>query len=937
MSSLKVSKDTNGPAYPQRTVSGAIDVVGARTNNLKNIHCQIPLERLTVITGVSGSGKSSLAFDTLYSEGQRRFIESMSTYARQFLEKMRRPDVDFIHNLPPAIAIEQKNPVKNARSTIGTATEIHDYLRLYFAKIGKTLCPDCGIEVNRDSPESTARALTRHGGRFSVVAPVRIEKKTAFAATIREMLAAGFSRIWTRDGLKDLEQATAADRSGDKSLYVVIDRLAIREEELSRLTNSLELAFRTGAGEAAAIDEGGEWHRFSSHFSCAKCSRTFREPEPLMFSFYSPLGACPRCEGYGRIIDIDWQKAIPNRTLTLNDRPVAAWNTPSNEGMYDHMLETTSRTELPRNKMLCDFDEDEWRILIDGNGDFIGLKGFFNYLEGKKYKVQNRVYLARYRDFVLCPECHGTRLRPEAANVRVDGRTIGDLAAMSIADLNAYFRDMRLDPQDQIAVERVLAELRSRLAYLNDVGLGYLTLSRQTRTLSGGESQRINLSAALGSALTETLYVLDEPTVGLHARDTDRLFRVMQNLRGNGNTVVVVEHDPDIIAEADHIVDLGPGAGEHGGEIVFAGTPAELLRSPGQSLTAKYQERRGTSAIPSRHRKSNGSITIRGARQHNLRIDAVSIPLGVLCCITGASGSGKSTLIHDTLYGGFKRERELAPVDCGEFETIEGFDAVDDIILVDQSLPGRSSRSNPVTYVKAYDAIRDLFGSTREARRAGITARDFSFNVDGGRCKQCQGAGMEVVDMQFLADVEVVCSVCDGKRFQRRVLDIEYKGKNINAVLDLTVEEALAFFADQRKIRRLLQPLADVGLRYIRLGQNTATLSGGEAQRLKLASFLTGGIANARTVFLFDEPTTGLHSADLETLVNVLHSLVDSGASVIVIEHNLDLIGQADHVIDLGPEGGDAGGRVVAEGPVESIMKCSESLTGQWLLRRFKI
>ena len=889
------------------------------------------------MTGLSGSGKSSLAFDTLYSEGQRRFVESMSTYARQFLEKMRRPDIDFIHNLPPAIAIEQKNPVKNARSTIGTATEIHDYLRLLFAKIGRTVCPDCNIEVRRDTPQSIAQQLiAQHTGqRFTLVAPVRIEKKTAFASTVREILAAGFSRAWTRDGIKDLEQTTPTDRSGDKALYVVIDRFVARQEEQTRISSSAELAFLTGSGETAVVDEDGKWQRFSREFSCANCGRSFRESEPLLFSFYSPLGACPSCEGYGRIIDIDWSKVLPNHSLTLNDHPIASWNTPSNESLYGHLLETTSRAELPRDVPLSEFDTDQWRVLIDGNGEFIGLKGFFGYLESKKYKVQARVFLARYRDFVKCPACNGARLRPESLYVKVHGRDIGELSALSIGELCEYFEQLRLDPVEQQTVERVMQELRSRLRYLNDVGLGYLTLSRQTRTLSGGESQRINLAAALGSALTETLYVLDEPTVGLHARDTDRLLRVMKGLRANGNTVVVVEHDPDIIAEADELIDMGPGAGERGGEIVFHGTPEELKRNPGQSLTAHYQQQRGKAEIPSRHRKAVDWITIRGARQNNLKNLTISLPKGVLCCITGVSGSGKSTLMHDILYGGFQRERNLAPVECGQFDAIEGLQELDDIVLVDQSLPGRSTRSNPVTYVKAYDAIRDLMGATREARRAGVTSRDFSFNVDGGRCERCQGAGTEVIDMQFLADVEVVCSECDGKRFQRRVLDIEYHGKNIDHILELTVDEALAFFVDHPKVTRCLKPLSEVGLGYIRLGQSTATLSGGEAQRLKLASYLGSSRANDRIVFLFDEPTTGLHSADLEKLASVLQRLVDDGATVLVIEHNLDLIAQADYVIDLGPEGGDAGGNIVAQGTVEEIMQHPQSLTGEWLRKRY--
>ena len=915
----------------------AIEVVGARANNLKNIDCRFPHGRLTVVTGVSGSGKSSLVFDTLYAEGQRRYIESMSTYARQFLEKMRRPDVDFIHNIQPAIAIEQKNPVKNARSTIGTATDIHDYLRLLFAKAGRTYCPDCRRPVERDSPQSAAEALLSEaqGRRFTLAAPVYIHKKSAFASTVREILAAGFSRIWTRNGLKDLQEAGSLDRGGDQALWVVIDRLTAKDEERLRCVDSLELAFQTGGGEAAAIDEDGQWRRFHRGYTCSQCGRPFRQPEPLLFSFMSPLGACPACQGYGRLIGVDWDKVIPNRALSLRHRPIQPWNTPANECLYDHLKETTAESELPRNKPIRDFSPEEWKTLTEGNGDFIGIQGFFNWLETRKYKIQARVFLSKYRSYTDCPACQGSRLQPEALYVRVDGRTIADLARESIQDLDAYFHQLRLPPQDEEAAERILLELRSRLRYLNNVGLGYLTLARQTRTLSAGEAQRINLSAALGSALTDTLYVLDEPTVGLHARDTDRLLQVIKALRDNGNTLAVVEHDPDVIAAADRIIDLGPGAGERGGQVVFEGTAQAFLAPSSTSLTAVHQRRRGRSTIPSRHRQPTGWITIHGARANNLKSLEVRLPLGVLCCVTGVSGSGKSTLIHDILYAGFKRERELAPIDVGAFDRIEGSNALDDIILVDQSLPGRSTRSNPVTYVKAYDAVRELLASQREARSKGLAARDFSFNVTGGRCERCAGTGVETVDMHFLADVEVVCSECDGKRFQRRVLELEYRGKNINALLDLTVDEALQFFLDQPKITRALRPLTEVGLGYIRLGQNTATLSGGEAQRLKLASFLAPAAAGPRAAFLFDEPTTGLHAADLEKLLGVLRRLVDAGASVVVIEHNLDLVGHADYIIDLGPEGGEAGGRIVAAGTVEDIMACAQSHTGQWLRKRF--
>ncbi|MCX7013958.1 MAG: ATP-binding cassette domain-containing protein, partial [Candidatus Sumerlaeota bacterium] len=569
----------------------AIEVVGARTNNLKNIRCRFPHGQLTVVTGVSGSGKSSLVFDTLFAEGQRRFIESMSTYARQFLDKIRRPDVDFIHNIQPAIAIEQKNSVKNARSTIGTATEIHDYLRLLFAKIGKTFCPECKKPVERDTPQSVAEELLAEGegARFTIVAPAYIEKEKNFASTVREILATGFSRVWTRTGLKELEEATPRDRGGDHALWVVIDRLAINREERTRLASSFELAFQTGGGEAAAIGEDGRWRRFCRDFVCADCGRKFRPPEPLMFSFLSPLGACPECQGYGRIIGIDWAKVIPNRSLSLRQRPIAPWNTPANECLYDHLRKTTTESELPRNTPIKDLAPEEWKVLAEGNGEFCGIQGFFDWMEGRKYKVQARVFLSKYRSYTNCPACGGTRLQPDALNVKVDGRAIADLARETIRDLDAYFAQLRLPPQDEQTAERVLAELRSRLRYLNNVGLGYLTLSRQTRTLSGGEAQRINLAAALGSALTDTLYVLDEPTVGLHARDTDRLLNVIKALRDNGNTLVVVEHDPEVIAAGDRVIDLGPAAGEHGGEVVFEGAAEEFLTHANGSLTAASQ------------------------------------------------------------------------------------------------------------------------------------------------------------------------------------------------------------------------------------------------------------------------------------------------------------------------------------------------------------
>lgn len=916
----------------------ATEIRGARTNNLKNIDCRFPHGRLTVITGVSGSGKSSLAFDTLYAEGQRRFIESMSTYARQFLEKMRRPDVDSIRNIQPAIAIEQKNAVKNARSTVGSATEILDYLRLLFAKIGQTICPDCRVPVERDTTDRVAGALlgAGEGARFTLLAPVEIPKASSFGPIVREMQAGGFSRVWTRDGLKGLEEASASDRDGAGALWIVIDRLAVREEERARLAGSLDLAFQIGRGRAAAIGADGQWRRFHRGFVCSTCERTFREPEPQLFSFQSPLGACEHCQGYGRVIGVDWDKVIPNRALSIAERAIAAWNTPSNEILYDHLEKTTSRSELPRKTPIQDLSPGEYRVLIQGNGEFCGIQGFFDWLESKKYKIQNRVYLSKYRGYTECPACGGSRLRPEALWVQVEGRTIDQLARMSIEDLGACFDEMRLSGERERAVERVVQELRSRLRYLNGVGLGYLTLARQTRTLSGGEAQRINLATALGGALTQTLYVLDEPTVGLHPRDTDRLMNVVEALRDCGNTVVVVEHDPDVIARADRILDLGPEAGERGGEVIFDGAPGDLMRRPDLSPTAQRQAAGARRiAPPSRGRTPSGWIEIKGAREHNLKNLDARIPLGVICCVTGVSGSGKTTLIRDILCAGFRREREMASVDVGAHDSITGLDSIAEFVAVDQDLLGRSARSNPVTYIKAYDRIRELLARQREARRAGVAARDFSFNVEGGRCERCQGTGVEIVDMHFLADVEVVCSECDGKRFQRKALAIEYRGKNIDAILGLTVDEAAAFFADEPKVARALAPLVEVGLGYIRLGQSTSTLSGGEAQRLKLASFLGGAGAGRGRVFFFDEPTRGLHAADLEKLLGVIHRLVDGGATALVIEHNLDLIGHADWIIDLGPDGGSRGGEIVAEGPLATAMASKRSITAEWLRKRY--
>jgi len=907
----------------------AIEVYGARTHNLKNIDCRFPHARLTVITGVSGSGKSSLAFDTLFAEGQRRYVESISTYARQFIEQMPRPDVERILNLPPAIALEQRNTVKNARSTVGTATEVYDYLRLLFAKVGRIVCPECAIEVRRETPESATEAIGRKlsGERVVILAPIHLGGGVSLDSLRKELVRAGFYRVWLDGRIEDLEELEGGALEGREKLEIVIDRVSVEPDDLSRLNQAMETAFQVGKGCAVVEVVGGGRHSFYTEMVCPRCGRTFRRPEPNLFSFYSPIGSCPRCEGFGRIPDLAMDKIIPNPDLTLEERPIQPFNSPAYEEMYDYMRRTA---RLSFDKPISRFGARERKVLIEGRGEWCGIRGFFEWLESKRYKVQARVMIARYRDFVPCPRCGGTRLVPEALNVRVDGRTIAEISRCCIKDLRRYFDRLRLPPRDEEAAERILHEIRSRLAYLDDVGLGYLTLDRQTRTLSGGEAQRINLSAALGSGLTETLYVLDEPTVGLHPRDTTRLLAILEALKRNGNTVVVVEHDPTMMRGADHLLDLGPGAGERGGEVIFEGTMEGLLRHPA-SLTAQYlRGRNGRRGL--RHRREPaGFVWVRGAREHNLKNIDVAFPVGVFTCVTGVSGSGKSTLVRDTLYAAFQRRFGGEAIEVGEHDRLEGFEIFDDVLLVDQSPPSKSTRSNPVTYTKAYDEIRKIMASTEAARARGVTPGHFSFNVFGGRCEKCAGTGRITIDMHFLADVEVTCDVCDGKRFKKSILDIRYKGLNISEILDLTVDEATRFFHDHPRVVKALEPLRDVGLGYLRLGQSTSTLSGGEAQRLKLAAHLARRGTRRHLMMLFDEPTTGLHPADLEKLLRVFRKLLDRGATLVVIEHNLDLIAQADWIIDLGPEGGDAGGEVVYAGPFEEFLSHPTSHTARFL------
>ncbi|MEO6486486.1 MAG: excinuclease ABC subunit UvrA [Thermoanaerobaculia bacterium] len=902
---------------PPRTIA----IRGARTHNLKNVSVEIPQRQLTVITGPSGSGKSSLAFNTLYAEGQRRFVESMSTYVRQFLERIDRPDVDEIDGILPAISIEQKNSVKNARSTVATATELADHLRLFMTYCGETRCPDCNVDVRKESPESITAEIGRtlDGKRVVILAPMFFDPANR-EEVLKQLMKGGFFRAWIDGAVVDLKEF---DTTGFSALELVINRMRIDAAQPSKITEAIEQAFELSKGTVNVLEESEEgWlsHRFTSRFACNRCGNEFVEPTPHLFSFNSPLGACTNCQGYGRIIGIDMDKVIPNRAMTLNELPVAPWNSPGYEDCYEDLEKASKKYGLRLDVPIQDLTPAEWELLYNGRSKWYGIKGFFEWLETKKYKIHVRVKLAKYRSYDSCPNCHGSRLKTAAANVKFRKLTIGDLFGMNVKTARRFWEFLPMAKQEEKIAGHLRREIVNRLVYLDEVGLAYLTLDRQTRTLSGGESQRINLAAALGSSLTETMYVIDEPTVGLHARDSERLLAVLRRLKNAGNTVIVVEHDPTIIAGADHTIEMGPGAGENGGEVIRVGPPRADDRHSPQSAHA---------APPDLAR----SIRIRGAREHNLHGVDADIPLGCLVAVTGVSGSGKSTLIRNCLFNRYQREfRGVSGVEVGKVDALLGTDLVYDMQFVDQSPIGRSTRSNPATYVKAWDEIRKIFSDTTTAKLNGVTAGMFSFNTDGGRCDTCEGAGTVTIDMQFLADVEVVCDKCDGKRFNEQVLRIAYKGKNVDAILKMTVDEAMKFFVDKRPLVRKLDALRSVGLGYLRLGQSTDSLSGGEAQRLKLASFLSENArSDARRLFLFDEPTTGLHHTDVEQLIKTFRDLILRGNSVLVIEHNMQLIEAADWVIDLGPEGGDGGGEIVAVGTPADIAANPRSITGRYL------
>ncbi len=974
-----------------------ITIRGARTHNLKNIDVDIPHNALTVVSGVSGSGKSSLAFDTVYAEGQRRYVESLSAYARQFLERIEKPDVDHMDGLAPAIAIKQKNQTRNPRSTVATATEIYDYLRLLYARCGTVTCLHCGGIVKRDSVDEIVDTLfalpesTRAYLLFPIVrAELKLEpmqmptaseeadapkpaRKTAAKKSTKATKAAPVPVIDIADSLKErlselrrrgynrlFQNGNIVEFSTPESLleldftqliFVLIDRLSLSPDSRARIVDAIETGYReSGEVRFHTVPREGEGEprqlRFSAAFECTTCHRAYREPEPRLFSFNNPYGACPRCQGFGNTIDFDPDLIIPDKSKTLAEGAIAPWTTPKYRPHHSELLRAAKAAGVPTNIPWYDLTADQQRYIEDGSGSFPGIRGFFSALERKKYKLHVRVFLSKYRGYALCPDCRGQRLRAEARAVLINNQNICETSALTITAAQNFFDNLQLSPAQTEIAGKILEEVRQRVHFLHQVGLDYLTLDRLSSTLSGGESQRIQLATSLGSRLVGALYVLDEPSIGLHTRDTAKLIRIMKDLRDLGNTILVVEHDPDVIRAADYLLDLGPGAGELGGQLLASGTVLEVSANP-NSITGKYLSGRASIPVP-KHRREPGreKLKLTGARVHNLRGVDIEIPLGLLCCVTGVSGSGKSTLVHQVLYRALMQS--LGQTEGSDpahlFRELSGTQHLNDVILVDQSPIGRTPRSNPVTYIKAFDDIRALFASQPDAKRRGFGPGHFSFNVPGGRCDVCEGDGTVTVEMQFLADVELPCEECNGTRYKSSVLEIKYKNKSIHDVLDMTVKEALVYFAGHPRIVDKLYVLDEVGLGYVRLGQSATTLSGGEAQRVKLASHLAtarsitsrsasneAAKARSRTLYILDEPTTGLHFDDVAKLLAAFRKLIEGGGSLLVIEHNLDVIKSADWIIDMGPEGGSGGGQVVAIGTPEEIAANPRSHTGHWL------
>jgi excinuclease ABC subunit A len=959
----------------------SIVVRGARVHNLKNVDFEVPHNTLTVVTGVSGSGKSSLAFDTIYAEGQRRYVESLSAYARQFLERIEKPDADTIDGIAPAVAIRQKNTTRNPRSTVATATEIFDYLRLLFARVGRTYCATCGREVKKDTVDEVADAVLAlpPQTRLQVLFPLqgeskeksekntktRTKKKAAAGETalsdasktrLFDLRKAGFNRLYQAGQVFEFSTPESLlDVDFSQPVLVLVDRLTISSESRSRVVDAVETAYRESGEvifEIPAQEDGPRQQlRFAQRFECKHCNIRYEEPEPRLFSFNNPYGACPKCQGFGNTIDFDLNLVIPDPAKTLGEGAIEPWTKPKYRPLFTDLKKFAKLAGIPLDVAWADLQPEQRQAVLDGDGKFLGVSGFFNYLERKKYKLHVRVFLSRYRGYSLCSACNGSRLRLEARQVKIAGKNICEVCAMTVEDAARFFAQVELSVEQAEIAEKLLQEICERLRFLNEVGLEYLTLDRLSSTLSGGEAQRIQLATSLGSRLVGTLYVLDEPSIGLHTRDTHRLIKILHDLRDLGNTILVVEHDPDIMRAADRILDLGPGAGENGGKLVAGGTYDQILHDP-KSLTGRYLS--GDLRIqlpPARRKPGSQQIRIRGARANNLKDVDVTIPLRMIVAITGVSGSGKSTLLHQVLYQALAQAKKQSgngnsssPSSGTTWSEVEGDQFIDEVVLVDQSPIGRTPRSNPVTYIKAFDAIRELFASLPEAKKRGLGAGHFSFNIPGGRCEICQGDGTVTVEMQFLADVELVCEECKGTRYKPQVLEVRYHGKNIHEVLNLTVKEGLKFFSEAPKITEKLRTLEEVGLGYLRLGQSATTLSGGEAQRMKLAAHLqptNTAIARGaskddvrrqrRMLYIFDEPTTGLHFDDVSKLLAAFRRLIEAGGSIVVIEHNLEVIKTADWVIDLGPEGGNRGGKIVGAGPPESIAKLSDSYTGKYL------
>lgn len=921
-----------------------ISIKGARLHNLKNVDLELRRNQLVVFTGVSGSGKSSLAFDTLYAEGQRRYVESLSVYARQFLERMQKPDVDSITGISPAVAIEQKTLTRNPRSTVGTTTEIYDYLRLLYARLGKTYCARCGRLVVKDTPKTVVDAIGLHskdGQKFYLAFPMHRHENRSLDEEWQNLRSQGFFRLFLKgeERILDLSEENPS-RIKPEDIRILVDRLIWREDDeqlRSRIADSVEAAFKEGSGRAivAYLDGAGKITEdyFSDRFECANCGLGYEEPEPRLFSFNNPFGACPECQGFGRAVGIDLDLVVPDKSKSIRAGAIMCWTSPKFSENWRDLMKVAKEAKIDIDKPWTALTEREKTVIREGHGGYIGIDGFFREIEEKTYKLHYRVLLARYRGYTTCPKCHGSRLRPAALNVRVHERTIFDVVRMTIAFARSSFDAIEFTEFELSIGSRILEELKKRLRYLDDVGLGYLTLDRLSNTLSGGESQRINLATSLGSALVGALYVLDEPSIGLHQRDTDRLLTILRRVRDLGNTVIVVEHDEEVIRTADEVVDFGPNAGRLGGEIIFQGQPAQLeLAGPPRSLTGKYLRGELEIPVPKQRRKikPTNSIKVIGASDHNLKTIDVAFPLNAFTAVTGVSGSGKSTLVHSVLYNGLKKLIGESVGAVGSHSRIEGEDKIQVVELIDQTPIGRTPRSNPATYIKVFDLIREAFAKTVYAKQRAWAPGYFSFNIPGGRCEACQGEGFVKVEMQFLADMYLECDSCRGKRYKQEVLDATLDGKSIVDVLEMTVNDALDFFKDYDRIKAKLKVLADVGLGYIHLGQPATTLSGGEAQRVKLAMHLAEA-TDESTLFIFDEPTTGLHFDDIAKLLQALNALVDKGHTVIAIEHNLDVVKACDWVIDIGPEAGDAGGELIGVGTPEQIAANPHSHTGRYL------